>query len=497
MASVFEFLSGLDKKDQEPKEKVVNNVIYQDIGRGSSGTQINSGYYDEEYLDTLTGTARADCFDKMRRSDTQAKMLLSAVKNPIRTASKEIIAASDDKDHQNHKALCERVMFEDIDFNKLLNESLTLCEFGHSVFEKVHQVNTEKPILDEDGLTILDSYIGLKKLGFRSPRTLETWNFNSEKELESIRQCADGDLAVDADIPAKFLMIMTLEQEGDDFEGISMLRPCYGNYFRKNEYLKMNAIGIEKSLPIPTAEVPVGQEESQQFANLVTMLESFTSHQKNYLVFPQGWNVQLSNGTGFNPGAIDSSINSEDVRMSKAFLANFLELGTGNGGGGAYALSNDLSDFFLSTLIYLSEILVTSYNKLLKELVILNFGTQNKYPTIKFSGIRDKAGEEFARIMQLLVTSKVIIPDDDLESHVRNRIGVTPMSEKGQRLETNWETKNKAIDTSELIASDPKPKEIIDPNKEEIDEDEEKDILSLSEKIQFAIDKKRKSLGGE
>lgn len=461
---IFDFFSKTNKeKDSEIETKVINRTIIQERSRGTSGTEIFAGYYDEEYLESLKGTDRAKKYDGMRRSDAQVKMLLSSVKNPIKTAAREIIAASDDPDHVKHAEVCKQVMFKDIKFNKFLGEALGFIDFGHSVFEKVNKINIDKPITDEDGNLVINSYIGLKKLGWRSQKTIETWNFGEDKEFSSITQQADGDLDSYVDIPAEHLIVMTLDQEGDLLEGISMLRAIYGNYFRKNEYLKLNSIGIEKSMPLPTAEVPIGHENSTQFDELIKALESFTSHQKNYLVYPQGWNVDLSTGTNYDPSNVEQSIDNEDKRMAKAFLASFLELGTG-GNGGAYALSNDLSDFFLAGLMIFAGIIEEAIDELLKEITILNFGEQDKYPTFKFSGIKDKAGEELAKILDLLIKNKVIIPDDNLEKHMRKRIGVTEVSDEGKR----------EVEKEKPIAGNG---------------------LTLSEKIQFAIKEKRKKLG--
>lgn len=470
------FIKDNKKNETDAETKTVNNVVIQNAPRGTSGTEVFAGYYDEEYLETLKGTDRAKCFDKMRRSDSQAKMLLSSVKNPIKTASREINAASDDPDHIRHAEVCKQVLFKDIKFNKFLGESLGFIDFGHSVFEKVNKVNLDKPITDDDGNLVISSYIGLKKLGWRSQKTIETWNYDEEKEFVSITQQADGDLSAYVDIPKEHLIVMTLDGEGDLLEGISMLRPCYGNYFRKNEYLKLNAVGIEKSMPIPTAEVPVGQENSLQFDELITALSSFTTHQKNYLTYPAGWNVQLNNGTAYDPSKVEESIDNEDKRMAKAFLANFLELGMG-GGGGAYALSNDLSDFFLSGLMIFAGIIEEAMDELLEEITILNFGEQDKYPTFKFSGIKDKAGEEFARMLDLLVRNDIIVPDDNLEKHIRKRVGITEKSEEGIR---------------EMV----RQPGMRQPGKNEsFDRRRFSEELTLSEKIQFAIKEKRKTLG--
>jgi hypothetical protein len=422
--------SQVEKKD--PVEHEINTIVIQDSARGSSGTEIYSGYYDEEYLEELKTSERAKVFDKMERSDPQIKMILSAVKNPIRTASKEIHAASDERDHQSHAALCEKVIMEDVDIEKYINEALDAITQGFSVFERVHKINSNNPVSDKEGNLILSAYIGYKKLGWRSPKTIEAWNYDKEKkELVSIRQIVDGDLAVDIDIPAKFLTILTIDLKGDNLEGVSMIRSCYGSWFRKNTYLKLNAIGIEKSMPTPTAEVPNGKLNTAEYTNLIDVLEKFTTHQKNYITYPQGWNVNLSDGTKYEPDRVEKSIDSEDKRMAKAFLANFLELGLS--GTGAYSLSNDLSDFFLSGLMYIANLIKKSLDDMCKEITILNFGKQDKYPTFKFSGIDDKAGKELAEIIKMMIDGKVIIPDDNLEDHIRKRINVSPKSEDGQR----------------------------------------------------------------
>ena len=65
----------------------------------------------------------------------------------------------------------------------------------------------------------------------------------------------------------------------------------------------------------------------------------------------------------------------------------------------------------------------------------MNFGPRDKYPCLKFSGISDKAGKELADILNILTTAQIITPDDNLEKHLRKRIGVTEMSDEGQRLQ--------------------------------------------------------------
>ena len=433
MSSFFE-----KDKEEDKLESVDNNETpdFHYNPFGSTGTEIFAGYYDEDYLDALKNNERADVFDKMRRSDPQVKMCLSAVKNPIKSATPEIHAAGDDFFYKNDARLIEKVLFESMatPFSRFLSEALTMIEFGYSMFEVTHKNFVDNPVRDDEGTIILNSFTGIRNISWRSPKTIEKWNLNHETgDLESVLQLAYGDLSRDVTIPAKYLLLFTLDREGSNYEGISALRPCYGNWFRKNNFNKINAIGIEKfAVPTPIATIPQGKQASTQYTKLITALEKYTTHQSNYLIKPEGFDIDLRTNS-YDPSKVEASIENEDKRMVKAFLANFLELGMS--GTGAYALSNDLSDFFLTGLEFIAEEIADQINKnIIPEIVKMNFGPRDKYPTLNFSGISDKAGKELAEILSILSTSQILTPDDTLEKHLRKRLGITEMSDEGKRL---------------------------------------------------------------
>lgn len=400
------------------------NLHVQEMG--AHGTEIFSGYITEDYLDAMNGTEKADTFNQMKRSDYQVKMCLSAVKNPIRKANWKIEPASDDAEHVRQADLIKHILFEDMKptWRKYLSEVLTMCEHGFSLFEVVH-----KPVVNHPQH---GSFISIKKLAWRSQNTIERWNIDkTTKEVISVTQDAYGDLDAHVNIPVEHLLHFSIDQEGANYEGISLLRPGYGCYFRKNVYLKLNAIGIEKfAIPTPIATVPAGKENSEQYNNMVTALEYYTQHHANYITMPAGWELQMNNNS-YDPQKVEVSIDNEDKRFTKAFLANFLELGMGT--TGSYALSNDLSDFFLSGIEYIADEITEKTNILIKDLIIKNFGPQDAYPTLCYDGITDQAGEELARVLDILAGKKIIIPDDALEADVRQRFNLPEASEDGKR----------------------------------------------------------------
>jgi hypothetical protein len=382
---------------------------------GSSGTELFAGYFSEEYLQSLRGRKGAKVYDEMRRSESQIAMLMNAVMNPIKAGVWEFEAA-EIPDGEKQKELIEYIAKECIDFETFLHEALTFLIFGYSIFEVVNSVVFNHPKFG--------TFNGLKGLAFRSQKTIERWNVDAGTgELQTVEQWVQGDLVPGRSaflkMPAEFLLIFSLQKEGDNYEGISSLRAMYGAWFRKNLYLKLAAIGVEKSaIGTVVGTIPANKQDPSQIAEFKSMLSNFTAHESAYLVKPAGWEVEVIKGE-FDSGKIKELIILENTEMINSLVANFLALGTG-GGSGSFALGTDLSDFFLSGIQIYADLIAGVWNrKLIPNLIKLNFGEQEAYPKLKVSGINDKAGKELSDIISAMVGSKVITADTKLEDFVR------------------------------------------------------------------------------
>lgn len=428
LSNVFKAISPQTNTTEPP----VQRIVIREAGVGSTGTSSYAGYPSEEYLSQLRGRQRADTFDRMRRSDGQVKAVLKAVKDTVRSASWEVepgafkgTEASDEA--KADAALVEHILFEDMgkSWDEFISEVLTLLDFGHSVFEVTNKVVFDHPVFG--------TYNSIRSLGFRSQRTIERWNLDPATDgLKSITQIVNGDLDRYVDIPAEYLIVFTLEKEGSNFEGVSALRACYGPWMRKDLYMKLNAIGVEKfAVPTPIVKIPDGKAEGDQYDNLIAALEAYTSHERNYLTIPQGWDLDMR-PSPYDPEKVEVSIDNEDKRMAKAFLANFLELGMN--GFGSQSLSVDLSDFFLNSLDHVARIITGEINKtLIPYLIELNRGKRAVYPKLKHSGISDRAGKELSEMLKNLRDSDFIQPSDRDEAHLRKRLNLPAMSSDGVR----------------------------------------------------------------
>lgn len=414
-------------EDKETDASTVRHMILQTSEKGSAGTEIFGGYLYEEFLEALRGSKRADEYDKMRRSDPQIKMVLSAVKNPIRSGDWQINPVDQSPQAKYMAEFVENVLFKNSTktWRNLLNEILTCIDFGAATFEVTHAIVKDSKKFG--------TYVTLSKLGLRSAKTIERWNVGSDGELKSISQNSYGDTGKNVEIPAEYLYNFVIDKEGDNYEGVSMLRPCYGPHIRKRKLQQLSIVGNEKhAVPAPIGEVPEGKYGGKEYEIFKEVLEHYTSHQKQWITTPAGWKITFADSK-FDPQKLNTCIDSENKEIVKAFLANFLELGLGSTSG-SYSLSFDLSDFFLGGIEHIADMICEVFNtKIIPDLIQLNFGPQECYPTMTCSGISDRAGVELANALKTLVDGRMIVPDLELEKRLRSMYGLPEISMLDQR----------------------------------------------------------------
>lgn len=415
----------------KPNEKDPLNVIDIDTGRSkfhfSSGTSVFTGIFNEEYLLELKGVRAAQTYDKMRRGDGQVQMVLAAIKNTLRSANASIDSMISDEDDPFFEQAKEQAefasfqIFEDLRraWSQVLDEMFSCVDFGHAV-----QVMVDKNVV---GHPRWGNYTGLDDLCWISPKTIYRWNINPYGRLESIDQQAYGDLQAVATIPGDFLVVTSLQREGDNYEGISVLRGSYGSWWRKNQYLKIQAIGTERNaLGIPSIEVPAGKENDPERARAENVLAALSAHQLQWVTMPEGWKFNILESK-FAGDQVARVIDQEDQAMARSALANFLNLGQ-QGSGGAYALGDTQQKLFLLGNQYIANKVCDAFNRvIIPRLIRLNFGPQPTYPQMKMSGLTDRASDEWSKMISGFKTTGILgVWSNQDVSHVRKRVGLLP-----------------------------------------------------------------------
>jgi hypothetical protein len=410
----------------------MTELVFNTKEKGNSGTAISANVFENEYLNELSGVEAHTVYNKMRRSDTQVRKVLSAITSPIKAATWSIEPASEEPADIEAAALMERIFFTDLNYDHKLGEILTFLAHGFSIFEVIHENKTSNDF---------GPYTGLANLAFRNQATITEWLVDSKtSKLKEVHQEQGGDAEIDVWLKTDTLLMFFNEREGDD-NGFPLLRPLYGPYKRKlmTETLKM--IGIERSaIPTPTLEVPENiSPNDEEYKAAVRILSGFTSAENSYITYPKGWELELNSNSGFDPMKLEDSIKREDEKMAGSILATFLELGTG-GNGGAYALGENLERVFTQVIASFAKGVANTINTtLIPNLMTLNFGdTIEVMPKMTVTGITDKIGEEFMRIVTGYTGAGVVQTDEQLEDHVRKIHGL-PKKADGTMLE-NQET---------------------------------------------------------
>lgn len=386
---------------------------------GATGTQFFAGFISgEEYNQKLQGQAGLKIYDEMRRSDAMVKATLLAIGLPIRQAVWRIEAASEDNKDQEIAELVQNNFFGgmSITWDDFLRQALLHLPFGYMMFEKVYKLENNK--------------ILLKKLAPRLPKTLYKWMTADDGGLEYIVQFVlKGGSYIYADIPIDRLLIFTSEKEGDNYEGISVLRSAYKHWYIKNELYKIDAIGHDRyHIGIPIIGLPEGstdQEEDKKRA--IELGKNLRGHEQAYIVKPFGFEIGLlpmpsKKGTDIMP-----SIQHHNEQIVVNILAQFLTLGTTK--TGSRALGGSFQDLFLLSLQSVAKYIEDTLNRYcIKPLVDYNFITDN-YPKLKASKIKETNFTSLADAVSKLTNVGVLTHDEELEDYVRE-IGSLPAKPK-------------------------------------------------------------------
>lgn len=376
---------------------------------------------DEDYNRLLTGQSAIRVFEIMRRSDGTVHAALQVCKLPILSASWTIEPASEDQSDIDIANFIEHELFErNVNFHDFVRQALTMLDFGFSITEKTYELT------EFEGQT----RIGIKSLSFRKQKSLFKWE--TENGKPGITQQLAGERA---SIPMAKLMIFTNDKEGDNYEGISVLRYAYKHWDMKDKLDRINLVGIEKTaVGVPILITPPNADPNE-VENAIEGLKNLRANEEGYQKIPQGWDLKMLETGKDNLKMVLPTIQYHDRQIMKSVLAQFFELGA-TGGSGSRAVSDDQSQLFmLSEESAAKTIATTIQDQLIKQMVDLNYTqVKNGYPKVKFSKIGDDSIEVLANAVAKFVSAGVLTTDPGVEKHVREAAHLPAMTKEVEEL---------------------------------------------------------------
>lgn len=374
-----------------------------------------------------------DAYDKMRREEPQVVSVLRAVMLPILSAKYQLdpgdareevverLAADLGLPIKGRAPLPPTRTRGRFSWREYARLSLLSLVYGHSVFEQVYEP-------DSDGL------LRLKKLAWRPPRTISKFIVAPDGGLEAIKQhgLASGERGA-VTIPISHLVVHVNEREGANWVGQSMLRSAYKMCVLKDRVLRVQTMSIERNglgVPVYTAAaVPEGANPEERDAWLksereagLRIAQDFRAGDDSGASIPAGAKLELLAITGKLP---DTSRPLEyfDEQIARAVLAHVLNLG-GNDSTGSYALGDTLESIFTNSLNSVAADFVdVTQQHVIEDWVDLNYGEDEPAPRLVVSKIGADTPVT-AEAIRALVDAKVITPDDAIEGHVRELMGL-------------------------------------------------------------------------
>jgi hypothetical protein len=390
-----------------------NLILGSSLGTqlGAPGTWISGGFIThEEYNQKLLWRRGIDIFDKMRKSDASIQALLKVCKHPLLAATWSVEAASDEEFDQYVQRFVENELFnKNVNWYNFLRDALGKLDFGFAVFEKTYEMTTFEK----------QDRIGLNELGWRKQWSILRWE--TEDHNPGVSQQLIGETV---SIPEEKLLVFVNDREGDNYQGVSVLRYCYKDWDIKHRIENIMAVAAERSLGVPVFEQSpkMSKNDEQKMENV---LKNFRANQQGYIKYIMG--------TGkLDWMKIETNIEKDLIpileylqhEIDKSVLAQFLDLAGSRSGGtsGSHALSADQSQLFEKALEAVAKEVVGVLNEdLVQQLCDLNFSDMpNGYPKVSFSNIGDQNLAEKGTFMNLLAAVDLLTPDPDLENVVRD-----------------------------------------------------------------------------
>ncbi|MET4003866.1 phage gp29-like protein/2'-5' RNA ligase [Arthrobacter sp. UYCu511] len=380
---------------------------------GDTGVQIFNGIITgEEYNRNLTGYRGLLVWDEMRRSDATVGASLRAVKLPIKSTKFFMNPATDDDLDVQISEFVNWNLFERLKWKQVLGEILTHLEFGFSVHEMVFGVETVEGV----------ERVVLIKLAFRKQTSVSSWEADKTTPGVTFRK-ADG---TTVPIPLEKIVVFTNEQEGDNYEGRSILRTAYKHWFYVDKYYQIDAVGHERhSLGVVKIKHPTSATDTQR-RSARAAARNLRASEESYIEEPQGWDINFMDMQGNSLKDIQPSINRHDRQITKSVLAQFLEIGS-SGSSGTRSTSEDHRELFNQSVQAVLDYVKDTMGYVVKTLVDLNFNV-DAYPTVGSGKVDQKSIGVLAEALSKFNAAGLITVSDEDEAYARNLLGFPDMN---------------------------------------------------------------------
>lgn len=441
--------------------------------RGRSGRGHSMGFLDLEELNSeLRHPQGHRVYDQMYRSDGDVRQAIRLSINPILGGTWSVVppgaSEADDRDVEIAAAV-QWALFNYMRPNLVghLQQFLpVLCRSGFAPGEIAWTTAAR------DGKKLIVP----KTIALRLPKSIQRFNQTDDgADLVSIEQFVGlgqyaglplelADVESGADISSGGggdfslvtlprrpgpdgggLVYYRIDAEGDNWEGVSLLRPAYKHWKLKDIIERIDAIAQEReAVGIPTVYPPASATSSQLDA-MEQILAAMRTNDQAYVVMPgpkagegapegTGWLLEIvgfdRTGSGRDP---QPSLQYHTNKIAAAFISEFMRLGHGQ--TGARATAQVQADPFLMSVEALTGIIEQELNdSIVAPMVAFNWPDVQEPPRLQMSLVDSTSLSQLADFVLKLTQVGALMPDEELEDFLRARADMPPVNPKVREL---------------------------------------------------------------
>jgi len=398
--------------------------------RGSSGTTNTDGFIAwRDAVYEWVGPAMYRTVDQMVRSDTVVAGVVLMLTMPIAEASWTARPGGTDLEDLIAAECLRRAYTEHLDWPAFVGQAVgSAAKYGHSVHEETYETVTwDLSIPLPDG-TVHEETRTLwvpRRMAQRIASTIWKWNVNGLGELEGVTQMAltsASNRPTEVEIPATQLQTFTIQQEGDDYRGLSLLRAAYRSWYSKSKLEVVDAIRQERAgLGTPYAVLPEGEDMDSAGPALLHDLGSVRANEQGALVV----------GHGTVLGSLDLTTAADPIRSSMYHATQILWAilgawqGLGHEGEGSRATAEVQDDpywLLCTSVAHALEAAVARQST--ARFLAYNFPKLTNPPRLCVLDITPTDVTALANAVQALTNAKVLHADPGLETHMRGVLGL-------------------------------------------------------------------------
>lgn len=358
----------------------------------------------------------------MKRADGTVRGALRTLKTPVLAARWFVQPQGKGEEEpttvdKNIARFVEHNLFEclNVPWSRVVEEALIMCEYGYSMFELVWDVDPQDP-----------TRLIISKFAPRHPLDVREFLFDEFGGPRGVvMEGTEANGFIPTFIPIEKLVIFTLEQEGGDLRGTSVLRSAYKHYYYKDTLYKIDAIQKERhGIGVPIIKLPMGFTVEDK--NLAEELgRNLRTNERAHITIPMNWEILFAKLEG-QPVDCIASIDHHDKKILSNVLAPFLDDSNAK---------TDSMDMFLKSTRYIANTISDTFNKfVIPKIVGVNFIRGN----IPMLNARRIGEWEDMRTMSFtlrnLVGAKLITPDDKIEEQLRREIDMPAMDKESLRV---------------------------------------------------------------